>query len=239
LRQLPLAIFIAAVASVVASCGSEEIAEADYFPLATGNVWEYVETYDDTTKPAENTRHEVSGLETIQDFDGNDVEVWVIANHPNVETDEVRVYYTADDGTVLRRIRQTVDGDGDGSIDKQQDYVPGITKMDRAHLNTGDKWNDSLMRHTTYPSDSTAQQSSSQVLYESTVVSIRETVTVPAGTFDNCIKVERVNVADGADQETKIYWFAPGVGKIKEQTVGDLDTGKVEELTAYSVDVQD
>ncbi len=53
-------------------------------------------------------------------------------------------------------------------------------------------------------------------------------VTVPAGTFD-CIQILRER-----DDMTKIkrFWFAAGVGKIKEE---NTLTGKVEELEVYSV----
>lgn len=223
----------------LAGCGEEEKGEAEYFPMATGNTWEYLETYDDTTHEPETTRHTVSGKETITDFDGNEVETWVVANNPNVETDEARVYWIVDDGITVRRIRQTVDSEGDGAIDKQQDYVPGITKIDRGHLVAGDSWNDEVLRHTTYPSDPSATQESKLLLYEWSVVSTSETVVVPAGTFDNCLRVERNNTADASNEETKIYWFAPGVGKVKEQTVAAESDNKVEELTSYEVDVQD
>lgn len=44
------------------------------------------------------------------------------------------------------------------------------------------------------------------------VVSVSETVTVPAGTFQNCVKVEE-HASDGA---TEYKYYAPGIGCIKE-----------------------
>ena len=55
---------------------------------------------------------------------------------------------------------------------------------------------------------------------------------VPAGTFNNCIVAERVTANEPSDPDKKIYYFAPGVGKVKEVT----DGVKVEELTAYSTE---
>lgn len=45
-----------------------------------------------------------------------------------------------------------------------------------------------------------------------TVVSISETVTVPAGTFHDCVKIKEV-LADGT---TEIKYYAPGTGVVKE-----------------------
>ena len=59
-----------------------------------------------------------------------------------------------------------------------------------------------------------------------TVDAASESITVPAGTFD-AIKLHRVGTDVGASD--KYYWFAPGVGKIKE-------TGtQTEELSAYDL----
>jgi len=47
---------------------------------------------------------------------------------------------------------------------------------------------------------------------EDTVVSVSETVTVPAGMFTNCLKV-REKTSDG---EVEYKYYAPGVGVVKE-----------------------
>ena len=46
------------------------------------------------------------------------------------------------------------------------------------------------------------------------IVSLSETVTVPAGTFQNCLKVKEI--ASDGDTEYKLY--APGVGVVREMT---------------------
>jgi hypothetical protein len=58
-----------------------------------------------------------------------------------------------------------------------------------------------------------------------------ETITVPAGTFSDVIRVRRDRVGFTNDSN-KQFWFAPGVGKIREY---DLLTTDMEELTAYNV----
>lgn len=54
----------------------------------------------------------------------------------------------------------------------------------------------------------------------STVLSVGETVTVPAGTFEGCIKTKDENPLDGA---TETKFFCPGVGFVREEfEEGDL-----------------
>jgi hypothetical protein len=57
-----------------------------------------------------------------------------------------------------------------------------------------------------------------------TVIGDDETLTVPAGTFTHVIHFRKVGAASSKD-----YWYARGVGKLKE-------TGtQTEELSAYSL----
>jgi hypothetical protein len=44
------------------------------------------------------------------------------------------------------------------------------------------------------------------------VVSVNETVTVPAGTFSHCVKIKEI----ASDGDTEIKFYAPGVGCIEE-----------------------
>jgi hypothetical protein len=59
----------------------------------------------------------------------------------------------------------------------------------------------------------------------SRVLALRQTVTVPAGTFTNCLKTEDASTLEPGMPEDKFY--APGVGFVKSI---DLDTGFATEL---------
>ncbi len=65
------------------------------------------------------------------------------------------------------------------------------------------------------------------------VLAVNETVTVPAGTFTNAIRIER----DRPDKEGKLrtYWLVPGIGKVKETASGSrsssLTTSRSSPLT--------
>jgi len=51
------------------------------------------------------------------------------------------------------------------------------------------------------------------------IISVSETVSVPAGTYENCVKLKEM-LADGT---TEFKFYAPGVGVIREvPAVGDV-----------------
>jgi hypothetical protein len=54
------------------------------------------------------------------------------------------------------------------------------------------------------------------------VVSVSETVKVPAGTFNNCLKTRE---SSGLESGVESKWFAPGVGLLKD---GDFELAKIE-----------
>lgn len=60
-----------------------------------------------------------------------------------------------------------------------------------------------------------------------TVMGVNETVTVTAGTYTNCLLLRRQGTDVGAASD-KFYWYARGVGKLRETG------GQTEELTAFS-----
>jgi len=63
-----------------------------------------------------------------------------------------------------------------------------------------------------------------------TVLSLTESVTVPAGSFTECLKVADFNPLD---KETEHKWFCPGVGMVHEEfTAGHLDLVGVEPATS-------
>jgi hypothetical protein len=63
------------------------------------------------------------------------------------------------------------------------------------------------------------------------VLAVDEEVTVPAGTF-NCVKVERVRTLGAEAGALVWYWYAPGVGKVREERPIEME---VEELMSVSI----
>ena len=49
----------------------------------------------------------------------------------------------------------------------------------------------------------------------------KESVTVPAGTFENCLKVSYIEKSNMGEESMKEYvtaWYAPGIGLVKEES---------------------
>ena len=63
------------------------------------------------------------------------------------------------------------------------------------------------------------------------VLAIGEQITVPAGTFD-CVKVERVRTVGAESGALVWFWFAPGVGKVREERPIEME---IEELASVSI----
>jgi hypothetical protein len=109
----------------------------------------------------------------------------------------------ADDGTVYY-LGEDVDEYKDGRVVGhcgawlwgRDTRHPGVLMP--AHPQVGDKFRSEDVPHITWEKDE--------------VVSVSETVTVPAGTYQNCVKIKE-STSDGS---TEFKLYAPGVGCVKE-----------------------
>jgi hypothetical protein len=127
-------------------------------------------------------------------------------------------------------MRQEIFDHDTDALKKTRDYVPGLLRFDRGRTTVGDNWAEDYMIYTvSVPSDTQDGNWPMDYLYE---ILEPKTVTVPAGTFD-CTVLQRTDSNDSS-VEIKVYYFAPGVGKVKEITG---DGSKTEELVEYHVEI--
>ena len=132
------------------------------------------------------------------------------------------------DGTKVLRIHKTEYADG-GVVDFEVDYDPGFPRFDSAWIDAGGPVTESYMRTDTNQPDMPEPREQTY-----TVLGTDVSVTVPAGTFTT-VHVERERTVDSpTDPEdaarVKHFWFAAGVGKVKEEHLDGTTAGKVEEL---------
>jgi hypothetical protein len=227
---------IAAMAIVscvfVAGCGdrvSDGMDLSGYFPMAVGNYWKYQEVNEISGKEAE-VVHEVTDFreENIDNGVGTREVFIYISTWSDVlggGEDVVKLQYIEDDGDRVVRHYQEKTGGASGTEVNVFTYVPGLLKFDRTKNEMGMVWTEPLECYGCTTDGVSGQQRE----YTFEILNLHETITVPAGTFD-CLVVKRW-IADGVTEEEKIYYFAEGVGKVKELT----DDTKVEELTEYDV----
>lgn len=116
------------------------------------------------------------------------------------QDDDGNVYYLGEDVDVYRHGK--VVGHSGAWLLGRDTKIPGILLP--AHPKVGDKFHSENVPGITREDDE--------------VVSVSETVTVPAGTFHDCVKVKE-HACDGA---TEFKLYAPGVGVIAEM---DSDEG--------------
>jgi hypothetical protein len=223
--------------ALAVGCGTQEktpVAYDDPYPLAVGDYWLFDET-DSTTGVTVQNRYEVTDqidYDFAHDTAGALPVFLVEDTFPSgssTDTDVTaggwRVEYVHDDGTRAVRMRHDI-YDDTSALTKTRDYVPGFVRFDRSKV-VGDQWSEEYTRYTDKQDGSAVIQDTASYLYE---VMSPENVTVPAGTFDNCTVWKRTQTS-GSTAEVKIYYFAPGVGKVKEVTEGT----KEEVLVEYSV----
>ena len=225
---LPL---VFALAPLVAACGSEDPANGDaapnvdsgprsdadtssrYLPMEVGRVWTY-----QVTPIGGAPEIKTSTVEALEDIGGEKAGTTGFRVRTE-KPDGVTVSWQEDTGTAIVRHREQ-EQTTTGSITVEEYYVPFRTRLDEspAHLENAAAWSESFTNRTVGVGDTARQD-------QWTVEAVDEQVTVPAGTF-SCIKVHRVGADAG--QADKRYWFARGVGKVKEEG------GQLEELMATS-----
>lgn len=110
------------------------------------------------------------------------------------QDDAGNVYYLGED--VDQYQDGKVSGHSGGWLLGKDTQTPGLLLP--AHPKIGDKFRSEDVPKITTEADK--------------VVSVSETVTVPAGTFHNCVKIEE-HASDGT---TEYKYYAPGIGCIKE-----------------------
>lgn len=190
-------------------------------PLGQGNTWTY--WVDDGVLAGEK-RTEVMALEDV----GGE-KAGVMAFHVRTEKlgGGVTRSWQEDRGTsVVRHRERTFDATGLEQSDEV--YLPAKLRIDEspAHLVVGATWRDEYTEKITDVATGTWRTATKIEVW--TVEAVDEEVTVPAGTF-RTVRLRRAGDVSGTTTADKTYWFAAGVGKVRE-------TGKqTEELTGYSI----
>jgi hypothetical protein len=229
LKRIPIVLSLIIGALLAFGCGEEDPSKGgDYFPMSVGDYWVYEEI--DPTKPTVTLRYEVTRAETTEtdSFEGS-YDALVLTNTFPGGTDEFREQFIVDDGTRAERIKHDIYDDF-GEPTKLREYEPGFLRFDRSQQSKDDEWAESVIFYTSIdPEADPLVFEANELQFNYRVVEEHQEVTVPAGTF-NCIVIER-SVLYGTAGETKIYYFAPGVGKVKEIT----EDVKEENLIEYSV----
>jgi hypothetical protein len=189
-----------------------------YEPWVVGAKWAYKLT--DPKNASNVALNRMTTIEPMQDA-GNGKQAYLV--HIEKLTGTKDVWETIDGDLDVRYKTVFFDNPQTPTTPTETDTdSPYRLKLDEslAHVTTGAMYQESFNETATKPG---GQPSTKQKTYTWTVVSDSESVTVPAGTY-SCLHVQR---NDGSGPQD--YWYARGVGKIKE-TGG----GQIEELMSYT-----
>lgn len=205
-----------------AAGGSGMIEGKPFLPLTEGNRWVYKVTQDQSVTEKSTV---VGPLEMVG---GSGPHASVMAHRMTTSkgvngTDET-ISWQALVGTRVVRYREQAFGATSGMLTLEEHWDPAKLRVDQSpeHTVTGATWLE-VISETKLPVG--GAPSTSPVNDNWLVIADDVTITVPAGTFENVLHLRKV----GASSALKEYWWARGVGKLKE--VGS----QTEELVSYEV----
>ena len=204
------------------SDAGEAVAE-DYYPLIDGASWSYKHSSKNGWEETVTMRQ-----------DGEDRYITTDTPNPDGESTESILVR---DGTSVYRVSKNVllNGQPDFSVV----YDPGFLRIDLEWINEEEAYQDTrqYIRTETDAGESPKEPHNREHTF--VVMSKGETMTAAGETFRNCLSIKRMKEATldetgtvASDAQEKVFWFAPGVGKILEQ---NLTTGNWEELTTYNI----
>lgn len=234
---------VSLLAASLIACNQKTPAEppsshAPYDPLVAGAWWDY--QHDDWTE------HVTMAPTTL---DGGE-SAFVMTDSPNPK-DSIRSDATlvAREGRVLRVYKEeylvgpplagdTPNPEPPAVLKDSVTYGVGFTRFDEgwADKPVGFKETPEYERVETPAGGAAKPAQGRRHTFE--VLSLSEEVSTPLGTFD-CIKIRRTKDwqaeeegLDASDAQPKVFWFARGVGKVREL---NLESGKGELLNNYSL----
>ncbi len=185
---------------------------------------------------------------------------FMIEDSPNVNNKVTQNWHVASGNSVFRAHKEEFkDYDPDtillsidyylGATQSQvsgiDEYLDGFKRFDFDWMDKTEGWSEVLAYNRMVNIDQTGNNGTigeeSVRVHEFTVEATDETVVVPAGTFEHCMKVKRARLrepdSNASEAETradiKRSWFCPGIGKVKEQEVND--DPRTEELLYYCI----
>jgi hypothetical protein len=194
-----------------------------HFPLVDGATWTYHHTnpleapWDetDTVTAAQYLGQPAFVLEDEEDAQGEQT-------HSTHILDGTRVYRAYKEISVADQVVVTTT------------YDPAFLRYDEAWTTSGDSvtldddWSQECVVASTASNCAPGAIKPGTTTHQYTVLDVAARVTVAAGDF-TAVKIQRDNLTS---PETKLFWFAAGVGKVREE---NPESGAVTELSTYEI----
>jgi hypothetical protein len=199
-------------------------ARDSHFPLVDRATWVYRHTNPSKTAPwSETDTARATTYMGKPAFVYEDQEdAMGVQTHSTLTIDGTGIYRTYKENTVKGQVVFTVT------------YEPSFLRYDEAWTQIGqsatltDNWTQTCVQMSSVSKCAPGAMTPGMTTHTFTVLNPKVSVSVPAGTFDT-VEIQRV---DPATEETKLMWFAAGVGKVREEVPA---TRAIEELTSYTI----
>jgi serine/threonine-protein kinase len=177
---------------------------ATYMPMTSGTWWRYTMTDPDTRQPMEDKLLRVD--EVLEP--GKSVRMY------REEGERTGYRWLERHGDVVGWVHDRW-FDKTGATTKESVYDPIYTRVDETceHRALGARWTENYTETKAGSGDST------HLRVEWEVQAVDERVVVPAGTFKT-LRVHRLQYDDAGHLKEQTYWFASGIGKVKEDSPG-------------------
>lgn len=196
-------------------------------PMKAGATWTYKHP----------KRTEVQTV-TATEYEGEPA--FLVKDNPN-PSDNLRSdsYHVKRNGRLVRVYKEVYwvhPNTGAETLDSKATYGVGFLRCDEAWATKEPGWSETpeYIRVETVGSDPAKAPEDRSHTY--TVEGREDIKTANGKSFSNCVRVRRSKdwaaVDSAEDAKEKLYWFCPGVGKVREE---NTETGKLEELVEYSI----
>lgn len=208
-------------------------AKDSHFPLIDGATWTYRHEYPQN--PGKAGWDEIANMHATT-YEGK--AAFVLEDEEDAQGERSASTMVIDDTRILRVYKEVKVS---GEIAFKTTYDPGFLRYDEAWAGSSDapakeSYNS---QQTCVTASSASKCAPGAVRKETTVHTFRVLnehveIEVGAGKFDT-VQIERINLGDEAitgDEETKHFWYAPGVGKVREL---DVESGATEELSSFKI----
>ncbi|MBT2971587.1 MAG: hypothetical protein KME56_16420 [Candidatus Thiodiazotropha sp. (ex Ctena orbiculata)] len=195
---------------LLASCSKPSIDSSSYFPLAQGLRWDYLVT------------SRVGDSIQLSDFSihaGSEESINDAPHSVRITSDGTRYYIAENSSGIYRKAKRTLI-ENRPSIDDPPHWIL------KYPLRKGTHWSNPtypFVLRRVYPYEERLTRGMNlKMTYQ--IASENDTVVVPAGRFDNCLRVEgEANLTLYADAKSgyeeilinTTEWYAPGVGLVK------------------------
>jgi hypothetical protein len=171
-----------------------------YYPLAPGSMWTYRASGSAASSGVEGSgRATISNL-AARELDGKSATLQRLGMQFGAlrQFSGYGLVYVAEDQSGVYKLAEQRSVGAEPKIGRTPDYIL------KEPVKVGNSWPASVDSPLGYSAPG-----------EATIESTDETVDVPAGGFEHCVRVHTVGISKGSMGEESYKWFAPSVGLVK------------------------